>query len=41
MAFAPNEVGFTYGDKSILGMFRLKENDNLFSFLLTKKVLVR
>ena len=36
MAFAPMEVGFSHGDKSILGMFRLKENDNLFEFSTNK-----
>ena len=32
MAFAPDSVGFTYGDSSIQGCFRLKENDNLFEY---------
>jgi hypothetical protein len=32
MAFAPDSVGFTYGDSSIQGCFRLKENDNYFEY---------
>jgi hypothetical protein len=34
MAFAPDSVGFTYGDSSIQGCFRLKENDNYFEYSL-------
>ena len=32
MTFAPDSVGFTYGDSSIQGSFLLKENNNLFEF---------
>jgi len=32
MTFAPDSVGFTYGDGSIQGCFRLKENDNYFEY---------
>lgn len=32
MAFAPDSVGFTYGDSSIQGCFRLKENDTYFEY---------
>tara|TARA_R110002074_G_scaffold140592_1_gene286775 strand:- start:4507 stop:4875 length:369 start_codon:yes stop_codon:yes gene_type:complete len=32
MSFAPENVGFTYGDSSIQGSFLLKENDNFFEF---------
>lgn len=32
MTFAPDSVGFTYGDSSIQGSFLLKENNNFFEF---------
>jgi hypothetical protein len=32
MAFAPDSVGFTYGDKSIIGCFNECENGRLFEF---------
>tara|TARA_R110001592_G_scaffold188092_3_gene433077 strand:- start:358 stop:642 length:285 start_codon:yes stop_codon:yes gene_type:complete len=37
MAFAPDSVGFTYGDSSIQGCFRLKENDNYFEYSLNNE----
>jgi|TARA_B110000495_G_C22966152_1_gene566606 hypothetical protein len=38
MTFAPDSVGFAYGDSSIEGMFRLKENDNLFEYSTNNEV---
>ena len=32
MAYAPDSVGFTYGDGSILGSFTEQDCDNLFEF---------
>ena len=32
MAYAPDSVGFTYGDGSIVGSFTEKDCDNLFEF---------
>jgi|TARA_B110000908_G_scaffold91523_1_gene108624 hypothetical protein len=32
MAFAPDSVGFTYGDKSIIGCFNECEDGRLFEF---------
>ena len=36
MAFAPNSVGFSHGDGSIIGCFNLKENNNLFEYSTNK-----
>tara|TARA_B110000503_G_scaffold14278_1_gene19486 strand:- start:2376 stop:2669 length:294 start_codon:yes stop_codon:yes gene_type:complete len=37
MAFAPDSVGFTYGDSSILGCFYEKDSDHLFEYSANKE----